>query len=80
VVHLDHCVRIEIGWYGLKYDPNLQTAKYGFAAVSSDPSPLPITNVAAQNPPNERYRRHGHASRAPSPYRNRPQMKQALYP
>jgi hypothetical protein len=46
---------------------NLQTARYGLAAVSSDPKPFPITKVAAQKPPNERYTRHGQASSAPTP-------------
>lgn len=53
-------------------------ARYGFAAVSRDPKPFPITNIAAQKPPKERWSRHGHAINAPMPYKQRPQMKTAL--
>jgi hypothetical protein len=40
---------------------------YGFAAVSRDPRPLPMTNMAAQKPPKERLRRQGQAIREPIP-------------
>ncbi len=37
-----------------EYRGGPQTERYGFAAVSRDPSPLPHMKVAPQNPPNER--------------------------
>ena len=55
-----------------------QTVRYGFAAVSKLPSPFPIMNIAAQNPPKDRYNRQGQATKEPTPYRNRPQMKTIL--
>lgn len=51
---------------------------YGFAAVSKLPNPLPIIKIAAQKPPNERFRMQGHATSDPIPYKQRPQMKVAL--
>jgi hypothetical protein len=35
---------------------------YGFAAVSRDPRPLPMMKIAAQKPPKDRLRMHGHAA------------------
>lgn len=55
-------------------------SRYGFAAVSRLPKPFPMTKVAAQKPPNERYTRHGQVSSAPVPNKNRPQMNTVLYP
>lgn len=55
-----------------------QTVIYGFAAVSKLPNPLPIMKIAAQKPPNERYKMQGQATSDPTPYRQRPQMKVAL--
>lgn len=55
-----------------------QTVIYGFAAVSKLPNPLPMIKMAAQKPPNERFRIQGHATSDPMPYRQRPQMKVAL--
>jgi hypothetical protein len=54
--------------------------KYGFAAVSSEPSPEPMTKVAPQKPPKDWCRPAGHMHRAPMPYRVRPKMKTVLYP
>jgi len=50
---------------------------YGFAAVSSEPRPLPIMKMHTQKPANEWLMMAGMASSAPTPYRNRPQMKTA---
>lgn len=50
------------------------------AAVSKDPSPDPMTNVAAQKPPKDRLRPAGHMQSAPIPYRVSPKIKTALYP
>jgi hypothetical protein len=50
---------------------------YGFAAVSSEPSPLPMIKMHTQKPGNDEANSAGMASSAPSPYRNRPQMKTA---
>ena len=50
------------------------------AAVSNDPRPEPITKVAAQKPPNDRFKPAGHMQRAPMPYRVSPKMKTVLYP
>jgi hypothetical protein len=36
---------------------------YGFAAVSRLPRPLPMIKMAAQKPPKERYKMHGHATK-----------------
>lgn len=55
-----------------------QTVRYGFAAVSSDPRPLPVMKMATQKPPKERYTSAGQAMSEPMPYKQRPQMKQAL--
>lgn len=44
-----------------------QTARYGFAAVSREPSPLPMTKMAAQKPPKEPLTRHGQAIKDPNP-------------
>jgi hypothetical protein len=40
-----------------------QTVIYGFAAVSREPNPLPMMKIAAQNPPKDLFRMHGHAWR-----------------
>lgn len=53
---------------------------YGFAAVSSEPSPLPMMKIQMQKPANDLLMMAGIASSAPRPYRNRPQMKTARYP
>lgn len=54
--------------------------KYGFAAVSSDPRPEPMTNVAPQNPPKDWFNPAGHIHSAPMPYSVSPKMKTVLYP
>lgn len=53
---------------------------YGLAAVSSEPSPLPMMKMQMQNPAKLWLMMAGMASRPPRPYRNRPQMKTARYP
>jgi len=40
---------------------------YGLAAVSKDPKPLPMMNIAAQKPPKDRCKMQGHATNAPIP-------------
>ena len=40
---------------------------YGFAAVSRDPRPLPMTKMAIQNPANDFARMQGNAISAPMP-------------
>jgi hypothetical protein len=44
-----------------------QTVRYGFAAVSRLPRPFPMMKIAAQNPPKDRCKRHGHAISEPTP-------------
>lgn len=44
-----------------------QTAMYGFAAVSREPRPLPMTKMAAQKPPNDSALMAGMARIAPRP-------------
>jgi hypothetical protein len=53
---------------------------YGFAAVSREPKPFPMIKIAPQKPPNDLRTRHGQAISAPIPYKQRPQIKAALYP
>ena len=48
-----------------EYRGGPQTVMYGFAAVSRDPSPLPMTKMAAQKPPKDLCRIHGQAINAP---------------
>lgn len=55
-----------------------QTVMYGFAAVSKLPNPFPIIKIAAQKPPNDLYKMQGQATRDPTPYKHKPQMKVAL--
>jgi hypothetical protein len=55
-----------------------QTVIYGFAAVSKLPSPFPIMKIAAQKPPKLLFKMQGQATRDPTPYKHRPQMKVAL--
>ena len=51
----------------------------GLAAVSSEPSPLPIMKMDMQKPANDLALIHGIAINAPTAYKQRPQMKTALY-
>jgi hypothetical protein len=51
----------------------------GLAAVSSEPSPLPIMKMDMQKPANDLALIHGIAINAPIAYKQRPQMKTALY-
>jgi hypothetical protein len=55
-----------------------QTVIYGLAAVSKLPSPFPIMKIAAQKPPKLLFKMQGQATRDPTPYKQRPQMKVAL--
>lgn len=50
-----------------KYLGGPQTAMYGFAAVSRDPRPLPMTKMPAQNPQKLLLLMAGMASRDPRP-------------
>ena len=43
------------------------TVRYGFAAVSREPKPLPVMKMATQKPPKERYTRAGQAMSEPMP-------------
>jgi hypothetical protein len=53
---------------------------YGFAAVSNEPNPLPIMNVAPQKPPKLFFNAAGHIMSAPIPYNVNPRMKVARNP
>jgi hypothetical protein len=53
---------------------------YGFAAVSSEPKPLPMMKMQIQKPAKEWLRMAGIVNKAPRPYRKRPQINTALYP
>lgn len=50
---------------------------YGLAAVSNDPSPLPMMKMQKQNPAKLLCMMAGMANSAPIPYKHRPQMNTA---